>query len=41
VMLADSFHIEVPSWVSPIATFVIVGFFLWKSLGERRRSSSS
>jgi uncharacterized protein len=31
VMLLHSFHVEVPEWISPIATFAIVGYFFWKS----------
>jgi uncharacterized protein len=32
IMLLDSFGLPIPVWVSPIITFVIVGFFLWKSM---------
>ncbi|MCC6323646.1 DUF475 domain-containing protein [Candidatus Nomurabacteria bacterium] len=31
VMLTDAFGIHVPQYVSPVATFVIIGYFLWKS----------
>ena len=31
VMLLHSFGVEVPEWVSPIATFSTVGYFFWKS----------
>lgn len=31
VMLLDSFGFHIPSWFSPIATFVIVGYFFYKS----------
>jgi len=31
VMLLNAFGVPVPEWVSPIITFVIVGFFFWKS----------
>ncbi len=34
VMLADAFLFHVPEWVSPLATFIIVGFFFWKSTRE-------
>ena len=27
IMLADSFGFRIPAWLSPIATFIIVGFF--------------
>ena len=32
IMLADSFGVEIPSLVSPITTFAIIGFFLFKSI---------
>ncbi|HRY82627.1 MAG TPA: DUF475 domain-containing protein [Candidatus Moranbacteria bacterium] len=31
IMLMDSFGIKVPSWVSPLSTFGVVGYFFWKS----------
>ncbi|HBE77330.1 MAG TPA: hypothetical protein DDW65_06050, partial [Firmicutes bacterium] len=31
IMLAEGFHIEIPSLVSPIITIFIIGFFLIKS----------
>ncbi|MBN1534063.1 MAG: DUF475 domain-containing protein [Spirochaetes bacterium] len=31
IMLAESFGFHVPSWGSPAITFVIIGYFLWKS----------
>jgi hypothetical protein len=31
VMLTDAFGIHVPEWVSPLLTFVTVGFFFMKS----------
>ncbi|MBI3120597.1 MAG: DUF475 domain-containing protein [Candidatus Kerfeldbacteria bacterium] len=31
VMMLDSFGVHVSSWVSPALTFVVVGFFFWKS----------
>lgn len=31
VMLLDSFGYHIPSWLSPVITFVIVGYFFWKS----------
>ena len=34
VMLADSFGVHIPQWVSPLATFAIIGYFLWKSVRE-------
>jgi hypothetical protein len=34
IMVLDSFGFEIPSWASPIITFIIVGYFYWKSLQE-------
>jgi hypothetical protein len=31
VMLLNSFEVEIPQWVSPVSTFVIIGYFFWKS----------
>jgi hypothetical protein len=31
-MLAESFGLHIPAWLSPIATFIIVGFFLYRSM---------
>jgi hypothetical protein len=36
VMLAEAFSFHPPEWISPAATFTIVGFFLWKSVRELR-----
>ena len=32
VMSADAFGIHIPSYVSPLATFSIIGFFVFKSI---------
>jgi uncharacterized protein len=32
IMLADAFRYDVPVWLSPIVTFGIVGYFLYKSI---------
>ena len=34
VMLAEAFAFHPPQWISPIANFAIVGYFLWKSVRE-------
>lgn len=39
VMLLDSFGFEVPSFVSPLITFGIVGYFFWKSQNEMAKDS--
>lgn len=31
IMWLDSFSVHIPSWVSPVITFMIVGYFFWKS----------
>ena len=31
IMILDSFGFHIPSWVSPVMTFAIIGYFLWKS----------
>ena len=32
VMLLHAFHFPVPEWVSPVATFAVIGYFFWKSV---------
>jgi len=34
VMILHSFHVGIPDWVSPVLTFIIVGYFFWKSKRE-------
>ncbi len=31
IMILHGFHVEIPSYVSPIITFAVVGYFFWKS----------
>lgn len=31
IMILDSFGHEIPSWLSPVVTFGVVGYFFWKS----------
>lgn len=31
IMIVDAFGFHVPSWISPLATFLVIGFFLYKS----------
>ena len=38
VMLADSFGVEIPSYVSPILTFIIIGYFIIKSVKKNREA---
>jgi uncharacterized protein len=32
IMLLDSFGFHIPAWVSPIVTFLVIGYFFIKSL---------
>ena len=40
VMLAHGYGVHVPEWVSPIATFLIVGYFFLKSLLRKRQAET-
>ena len=31
IMVLDSFNVHIPSWASPLVTFLIIGFFFYKS----------
>lgn len=37
VMTLDAFGVHVPTWVTPVMTFAIIGFFFQKSLWQKRR----
>jgi hypothetical protein len=41
VMMADSFGVEIPSYVSPLLTFGIIGFFVFKSVKLNKRNELS
>src|SRR3989338_7604279 len=34
IMLLDSFGFHIPSWVTPVITFIVIGFFYHKSVRE-------
>ena len=34
IMLLDAFGSEIPSWMSPVITFAVIGYFYWKSVKE-------
>ncbi len=34
VMLLNAFGFHIPEWASPVVTFVVIGFFFWKSKKE-------
>jgi hypothetical protein len=36
VMLAHAFGVHTPEWLSPLATFTIVGYFFLKSVRHAR-----
>ncbi len=38
IMVLDSFGVHIPSWVSPVITFAVIGFFFWKSVRAARSS---
>ena len=40
IMIADSFGVHIPVWVSPIITFGIVGYFLMRSIRIARSPES-
>lgn len=39
IMLCDSFGIEIPYYVSPLITFLIIGLFIIKSINKNKKSS--
>ena len=38
IMITDGFGLHIPEWVSPAATFVVVGFFLVRSIAGARKT---
>jgi hypothetical protein len=40
VMLAHGFGVHIPEWLAPVATIVIVGYFLWKSVKHAKKVTS-
>lgn len=39
VMLCDAFGLHVPSWLSPLLTFIIIGWFFYKSVTHIKKPS--
>ena len=37
IMLVDAFGMEVPSYISPLVTFIIIGFFIIKSVNKNKQ----
>jgi len=40
IMLLDGFGFHIPSWLSPVTTFAVVGFFFWKSLRHNKLNAA-
>lgn len=40
IMLANSFGFHVPVWLSPVATFAIVGYFLYRSVRIQKKETT-
>ena len=40
IMLADSFGFHIPAWLSPVATFAIVGYFLYRSVQDQKENAA-
>jgi uncharacterized protein len=36
IMLADSFGVEIPPYISPLVTILIIGYFMWKSIKNNK-----
>ncbi|MBI2548695.1 DUF475 domain-containing protein [Candidatus Woesearchaeota archaeon] len=34
IMLSDSFGFHIPAWLTPVITFIVIGYFFWKSKQE-------
>ncbi len=41
IMILDGFGFDIPSWLSPIMTFAIVGFFFWKSIVHLKKNGGA
>lgn len=40
VMMLEGFGMHIPSWVSPIITVLLVGYFFWKSVAENKMNGN-
>jgi hypothetical protein len=38
IMILDSFGLDIPYWLSPLLTFIVIGYFFYKSVQEVRRA---
>jgi hypothetical protein len=41
IMVLDAFGIKSPSWLSPLITFIVVGFFLYRSIQWNRAAEDT
>jgi len=41
IMITDGFGLHIPEWVSPAATFLVVGFFFLRSLMESKQKTGA
>lgn len=41
IMLIDAFGIHVPHWLSPVVTFVVIGYFWWKSVVHAKNGAAA
>jgi hypothetical protein len=41
IMLLRAFDYNIPEWLSPVATFLIVGFFFFKSVSVNKTTSAA
>jgi hypothetical protein len=40
VMILEGFDVEVPGFVSPLVTILVIGFFFWKSVASSKRKAA-
>lgn len=41
VMMIEGFGAHIPSWVSPVVTMLVIGYFFWKSIAENKLNSNT
>jgi hypothetical protein len=41
VMMLEGFGAHVPSWISPVVTMLVVGYFFWKSVAENKLNGTT
>lgn len=40
IMLLDAFGFHIPSWISPVTTFAVIGWFFWKSVAAKKMGNN-